>query len=110
MALLRQPWNDAEIAAGGVLELNPDGYTPYAGLNRNQDTVHWLEQDRFFTTNPSLFRRELIEMFEWPAGSESEGRFSIEVTRAGFNFAYWGEMGDGPAVHHIGKHRQGVGY
>jgi len=56
LALRRQPWNEEEKAAGGVVELHADDFTE-AGLNG----WRWLEHQRYFTTNPSLYRRELCE-------------------------------------------------
>lgn len=106
IALLRQAWNPGEIAAGGLLEMNPDAYVPHL----DRDDREWLEHDLFFTTNPSLYRRSLIDMFDWPAGPESEGRFGMKVREAGFRFAYWGARDDGPLVHHIGQSRTGEGY
>lgn len=106
IALLRQAWNAEEIAAGGVMQVHPDWYIPHLdGKGRS-----WVEQDQFFTTNPSLYRRSLLEMFEWPQDSYSEGLFSSMLRQAGFRFAYWGEYGDPPTVTHIGAHRQGTGY
>jgi hypothetical protein len=106
IALLRQAWNPDEIEAGGLLQLRPDEYVSHL----DRDDRHWLEHDLFFTTNPSLYRKALIEMFDWPEGAESEGRFGMALRQAGFHFAYWGSRDDGPAVHHIGTHRAGVGY
>jgi len=106
VALLRQAWNPDEIAAGGLIQVRPDDYVTHL----DRDDRHWLEHDLFFTTNPSLYRRSLIDMFDWPAGPESEGRFGMKLREAGFHFAYWGAKDDPPAVHHIGAHRAGEGY
>lgn len=106
IALLRQAWNPDEVAAGGLLEMNPDAYIPHL----DRDGREWLEHDMFFTTNPSLYRKSLIEMFDWPAGPESEGRFGLKLREAGYRYAYWGARDDGPLVHHIGEHRSGGGY
>jgi hypothetical protein len=106
IALLRQAWNPDEIEAGGLLQLRPDEYVSHL----DRDGRCWLEHDLFFTTNPSLYRRSLIDMFDWPAGPESEGRFGLKLREHGFRFAYWGARDDGPAVHHIGAHRAGQGY
>lgn len=106
IAMLRQAWNSQEIEAGGLIETNPDCYIPHLdGQGRE-----WLEHDLFFTTNPSLYRRSLIDMFDWPEGLESEGRFGIKLKEAGFRFAFWGARDDGPLVHHIGDERTGTGY
>ena len=107
MALRRQPWNDAEIAAGGIVEQHPADYTDW----RHEDAA-WLEHRRFFTTNPHLVSRRFIDGHEWPDGAQSEGRFGVDLfaaepeTRCGF----WGARGDGPWVQHVGTDRVGTGY
>jgi len=107
MALLRQPWNRAEQAAGGIVEQHPDDY-----LDRSDGTHHWLQHRRFFTTNPNLTRLRFIKAHDWPEGSESEGRFGVDLfasepmTTCGF----WGPRGAGPWVRHIGAHRAGTVY
>lgn len=112
LALRRQPWNDAERAAGGIVELWPDAYTE---VDDAIDT--WLEQRLFFTTNPSLYRRELT--FEaWPLGRGSELGFTHRLLEEGYDgmpgeqihFAYWGARDSGEAVFHIGDERVGHSY
>lgn len=113
MALVRQAWNDAEAAAGGVLQRARDAFTPcsdYAGRA-------WLEHRLFWTTNPSLYRRSLLDV-GWPPGDQSEGVFGLrlleggtpEVEPAEVRFGYWGRLDDGPWVEHIGRNRVGTGY
>lgn len=106
VALRRQPWNAEELAAGGIVELHPDDFVdehdPYFDLD-------YLSHRRFFTTNPGLYRRELMAR-DWPEGAESEGRFSIEVFADGFRSAYFGARDSGEWCHHIGRHRVGTGY
>jgi hypothetical protein len=105
MALRRQAWSDAEKAAGGVIEQNPGDYEPHEW----NDHV-WLEHRRFFTTNPSLFSRELTEV-GWPQVAESEGHFTRVLTAdPGTRFGYWGKRDDDPWVTHIGTQRVGHGY
>lgn len=106
MALRRQPWNDTERAAGGVVEANPDGYQE---MTNGPDT--WLEHRLFWTTNASLYRRDLVDRYDWPEGPESEGHFSATlfadpVVRSG----YWGARDSGAWVEHIGTERVGSGY
>jgi len=107
IALRRQPWNPDEIAAGGVVEQHPDDYTEVCD---DQGAV-WLEHRRFFTTNPSLYRRSLCGR-DWPTGRESEGRFGLALfaedpaTRC----AFWGARDSGVWVEHIGHERVGTGY
>lgn len=116
VALRRQAWNDAERAAGGVVELTPDGFTETVLDGDAADGyptgahLAWLEHRQFFTTNPSLYRRDLCGM-GWPKGDQSEGRFTLDLFRnPETRCAYWGRRDDGPWVEHIGRERVGVGY
>lgn len=115
IALLRQPWNSAEKAAGGIVEMHPDWYVDI----HNSHGLHWLEH-RSFTTNPCLFRRSLLDV-PWPdsrPGMYSEGIFSSIIHEKGtpevpgnrVRCAYWGKRGSGPWVEHIGHERIGRGY
>lgn len=105
LALRRQPWNDAERAAGGIVEQHPDDY-----VDCSDGLSHWLEHRRFFTTNPSMYRRVLMEM-EWPESEHSEGRFGLALCEnPTARFGYWGRRTDPPKVHHIGDQRAGTGY
>ena len=89
MALRRQPWNAEERAAGGIVEQHPeDFYDRWTGQHE------WLEHRRFFTTNPCLYRRQLLE-HGWPEGTESEGHFSIQLRDLGYSFGYWGARDSG---------------
>lgn len=100
VALRRGPANDREREAGGVIELV-------------QHTVHeeWIEHQSFYTTNPHLARRSLIEQHDWPEAPECEGRFGYALMHAGFSSAYWGPPGeDGIMVKHTGITRTGTGY
>ena len=106
MALVRQAWNPDEIEAGGLIQTRPDEFVSHLDREGNS----WLEHDLFFTTNPSVYRRSLYEMFDWPEGAESEGRFGLKLREAGFRFGYWGAKDDDPLVHHIGEHRHGTSY
>lgn len=99
VALKRQPWNEAEIAAGGLVELAPDDYT-----ERRDDEAVWTEHRRFFTTNPSVYSRALTSL-GWPQAAESEGLFTHQLLALGHTFAYWGGKFDAPRVTHIGEHR-----
>jgi hypothetical protein len=109
MALRRQPWNNLEIAAGGVVELHPDAYEDME-TEVGEKTYQWLRHKLFFTTNPSLYRRSLILNNSWPGGDRSEGKFSIMMLEQGGEFGYWGRRSDAPWVEHIGMNRAGIGY
>jgi len=99
MALLRGPVNEAEIAAGGLMQVDPDSYE-YKGK--------WIEHKKFFTTNPCVYRRSLIER-GWPDCSNSEGIFGIELFASdpSLRSGFWGNGEQW--VDHIGI-RQGTGY
>lgn len=105
LALRRQPWNDTERIAGGVVEVAPTEFV------ENGDYGHaWLEHRRFFTTNPSLYRRSLTWR-GWPAGGQSEGMFTAQLLEDPLRrFGYWGARASGEWVHHIGTTRAGTAY
>lgn len=107
IALRRQPWNPSEVAAGGVVEQHPGDYADVKWTD-----LQWLEHRRFFTTNPSLYRMELVEDEEWPEGDNSEGRFGIGLLEQdpARRFAFFGARNSGEWVEHIGAARVGTGY
>lgn len=113
MALMRQAWNADEQAAGGLVARHPDAYRP-ACDDRGRS---WFEHRLFWTTNPSLYRREVCNL-EWPTGHQSEGQFTHQLLHDGLGdvtgddlrFGYWGHTHDGPWVEHIGAERAGHGY
>lgn len=110
LALRRQPWNEAEIAAGGIVEQHPGDFIEQCAYFPFQEHW-WLEHRRFFTTNPSLYRRELIHSEAWPEGPNSEGRFTHQLLAdPATRFGYWGARDSGEWVHHIGHQRVGTGY
>lgn len=107
MALRRQAWNDAERAAGGVVEANPAAFTDHT----DSDGRAWLEHQAFWTTNPSLHRTDMCRL-SWPTGEHSEGRFTRYLLdrQPDVRFGYWGARGSGEWIHHIGVERAGYGY
>lgn len=104
MALRRQAWNQEEKTAGGLVQLAPDAYT-----ERITGRHEWLEHSLFFTTNPSLYRADLMGS-GWPKGANSEGKFTHQLLGQERTFGYWGRKWDEPWVLHIGEHRTGTGY
>lgn len=116
MALRRQPWNDAELAAGGVVELHPTAFTDTAAELMLPDGgiehFDWLEHRLFWTTNPALIRTEFIAENPWPDSRHSEGIFTRRVLdrNPDARFGYWGARDSGEWVHHIGADRIGTGY
>lgn len=107
MALRRQPINATETTAGGVAEQWRNDITEH-----ELDGCMWLEHRRVFTTNPSLIPRRMITDYEWPAGSESEGRFGLHLfaEQPDFTSGFWGSWASGVWCEHIGTERAGTGY
>lgn len=106
LALRRQPWNDEERAAGGIVESHPGDYTQCFGPGG----AAWLEHRRFYTTNPSLYRRSLCRQ-GWPEREQSEGHFTQHLLGdSRLRFGFWGARDSGEWVTHIGSERAGVGY
>jgi hypothetical protein len=108
LALRRQPWNDHERLAGGIVEQHPDAYKDCRDIGGHE----WLEHRLFFTTNPSLYRTDLIRGREWPTGGDSEGHFSHHIIQddPDAQFGFWGARDSGEWVTHIGRERVGTGY
>lgn len=100
MALRRQAWSSEELRAGGVIEKTPDAFHQQEG---------WISHKLFFTTNPSLYRKSLIETHTYPDVKDSEGHFSLSLLDSDPNaqFGYWGQKTDAPWVQHIGAQRKG---
>jgi glycosyltransferase involved in cell wall biosynthesis len=106
MALRRQPWNDVEQLAGGVVEARPEEYRDHHDHSGHQ----WLTHQLFFTTNPSLIPQWVINR-GWPQVSQSEGVFGLELFQdPQVVCGYWGQRADPPWVLHIGEGRAGTGY
>jgi hypothetical protein len=105
LALRRQPWNDDERAAGGVVEQHPADYED-ADLGGHPVLLH----RRCFTTNPSLYRTALCRS-GWPLGADSEGHFTHRLLAdPDVRFGFWGARDSGEWCRHIGDQRAGVGY
>lgn len=114
MALRRQPWNEQERLMGGVVECNP---LEYVERWSEEPQAEWLEHRLFWSTNPSLFRRDLLNA-GWMGGEQSEGRFTHLLLSEGHDgaswadvrFGYWGARDSGVWVTHTGAQRVGTGY
>lgn len=118
LALRRQAWNQQEIEAGGVVEANPEAFTERYKPGPGRGLTQWLEHRLFWTTNPSLFRRQLLAG-GWADDPHSEGRYTHRLLGEGLpwgvpghevKFGYWGSRKATPAVEHIGLERVGFGY
>lgn len=100
MSLLRNAVNAKEVAAGGLVRAYPEWFTHEAG---------YMTQRTYWTTNPSLFRRETSAIWKWPLSPECEGLFAHHLKQAipEVKFGVWG---NGEIwVTHIGQ-RSGFGY
>jgi hypothetical protein len=105
MSLLRQPVSEAEVAAGGLLNIDPERFE-----RRGSGTSTWIEHRAYWTTNPSLFRRSFVaEAPAWPVVDRCEGvfRFDLLEQREGTTFGIWGD--GSPWVAHDAE-RVGAGY
>lgn len=103
MALRRQPWNAEEQAAGGVIQRWPTEFHQQDG---------WISHRMFFTSNPCLYRKSLIETRTYPRVKDSEGHFSHSIysNEPDAVFGFWGDKTDQPWVEHIGGMRGGGFY
>lgn len=108
LALKRQPWAPEEKAAGGFVEMYPEAYTERFD---GETGMAWFDQKLFFTTNPSLYRSELIQD-GWPLCEGSEAEFTRRVLAINpeASFGYLGHKFDPPWCTHIGEQRVGTGY
>lgn len=103
MGLMRQPVNDVEIAAGSVFNAYRDRYVVQGSGSRR-----WLRSRTNFSTGSSLIRRRFMEERPWPDyPADCEGRYSIDLLAAGYEFGVWG-TGE-PWIRHEGV-RSGTGY
>lgn len=111
MAFMRGPANADEHAAGGLYNRYRDRYSlrhgwPY--VPGAESGYPFLRHRVYFTTNPSLMRREFMETNPWPDDPrECEGRFGLRLIANGYKFGVWGEGEQW--VNHIGV-RTGHGY
>jgi len=101
VSLLRQPCNEPERKAGGVIQLYPQDFH-----QKEQEGRIWTEHGRFFTTNPSLYPRHIIDK-SYPQEEFCEGKFTIKLLEGGFRFAYLGKKDQKPKVEHIGGRTAG---
>lgn len=120
IALKRQPWGGDLPYANGFME-------QYAGqyVDMEDDDDCWVETARNWTTNPSLFRSELLSR-GWPEDPHSEGKYGFWLKEGGLPWGSWnnpelvpgaevrfgilGRIDDPPLVTHIGDYRVGTLY
>ncbi len=103
VALLRAPFFKAELKAGSIPNEHPKHYT-----RQTTRGIRFLKHKLFYTTNPSLMKRETFAS-GWPGTKpHSERAKTGEFVVDGKEFAFmgWGESW----CHHIGEQRTGRGY
>lgn len=108
IALKRQPWGTEP--PGGFMAQAPEWYS---------EMPLWVETRRNWTTNPSLYRRELVYL-GWPDAPDSEGYFGFAlkedfglpwgIAPEDVQFGLWGAINDPPTINHVGEERVGIGY
>lgn len=104
MALMRNAVNSDERRAGGLYESRRDQFDRRFGPSGFPSLRHTA----YFTTNPSLMRRDFIAANPWPDyPSECEGKFGIDLVDRGYRFGVWGD--GSPWCTHVGD-RDGFGY
>jgi hypothetical protein len=105
IALLREPAYPREREPGDHI-LGWDRATfDQHGANGNSR----LEHRNFWTMNPSLFRKDLVEKNPWPTATNSERLFGDRILAdKGARVAFWGS-GDA-WLRHIGETRAGGPY
>lgn len=109
-ALRRGPVNEAERKAGGVVEQWPAEYADvWQDDSPDGQVIRWLEHRLFWTTNPSLYRMDLLASYDWPDGPRCEEAFGGVLIEDGYSFAFAGERTDDPWIRHNGF-RTGTGY
>lgn len=105
VSLKRQPWGEEEKKVGGFMEQWPDLYE-----EKEVAGFIWCEHRLFYTTNPSLVPKFVIER-SWPLQPHSESVFGQRLfSNPNFKAAYLGHRNDNPKVNHIGVDRKGNGY
>lgn len=110
MALLRQPWWQNEVDAGGLIPaLEKEGHV-FQDCRSFGSGLRWTEHRAFFTTNPTYIPARTLG-YEWPDGDYSEGMFGKHLfdSDPDARSAFLGSRTDAPLVRHVGV-RSGFGY
>ncbi len=107
MSLMRQPVNEQEVKAGGIVKASPDEFVSRRTDSARGGRHSWLEQGKYWTTNPALFRRQIADRVEWPLEDGCEGRVTVALRHQGYSFGIWGSGEEW--VRHVGV-RSGFGY
>lgn len=113
VALRRPPEGEVERLGGGVVGMFPEEFEErivgFLGGGQPARTQAYLRHRLFFTTNPCLYRRSLIDAYQWPEPPGCEAAFTETLVADGASFAYWGDRDDEPWITHTGQ-RTGHSY
>lgn len=101
IVLQRQPWSSEEQGVGNVI-----AYAAPDAQRHDTRGFRWCEHDSIFSVNPTLIPRRVVEM-GWP--TDNEAGMTEALRAAGMTMGWLGDVGDPPAVTHIG-HRRGEGW
>lgn len=96
-----------EVEHGGMLErFGRKAFTEQVTCGQP-----WLEHRLFYSLNPHLVRRRMLQRSRWPAVPNSEHHFSRMAFRhPGARVGMWGSWDSAPVVLHAGTERTGTGY
>lgn len=97
LCLLRQPWNEQEHAAGGIIQADPTAYDQRKTIGKS-----WLAHRKLFSLNPCLIPRWVVDL-GWDDGNE-RGFTDRLLADSDIEFGYWGVPTD-QHVTHIGHQR-----
>jgi hypothetical protein len=106
LVVKRQAWFPAEVAAGGMIER----FDPALFTEHSDNGSSWIEHRQFYSLQPHLVRRALLQAIRWPPVPNSEHHFSRRLFRdPRVTSGIWGRKADEPWVRHFGE-RVGTGY
>lgn len=105
IVLKRQPVNEKEAEAGGIVEMWPDEY------RQATDRGDVFSEHRlFWSTNPGVYSAAWCSQ-GWPQVGGSEMAWTDRLREdPDLRFAFWGGKFDTPRCEHIGYERAGHGY
>jgi hypothetical protein len=102
VVLLREPFSPLEIAAGGIVHLDPFLYTEESFGPGCTFLRHGAIRDWGWSCNPCLIPRRVLEM-SYP--DTNEQGMTRQCLDAGLQFAFYGARDDPPRCRHIGAVR-----
>jgi hypothetical protein len=106
ITLKRPPWAGIEVSLGdqlAAIQHEASWFDVRQAWDQNSVTRH----NHLFSLNPSLIKREVIEM-GWPSGPlgvGNEAGMTRKLLGAGYVFGVWGTVKDAPMCEHIGYTR-----